>query len=294
MRALLIVFIVTIGIAGFGIFVRQIRLGRPWRPNGEILALGGVTNFFDTLGVGSFAPTMAWFRLRGLIADRAIPPTMYIGHGLPSIVQAVIFLILLGAHVDPWLLSGCVIAMFAGVVIGIRLVNRIPLRFVRGGIAIALVIAGCFYAATNLGALPANGHATSLSIGEVSIAVAGYFLMGILVNVGVGHYAPSLLMFGLMGLDPHLAFPIMAAAGVLGMSGFGLRYLADPKIDLRVVAGLAFGGIPAVLAAAFLVQSMPLSTLRWLVVVVVLYATIDLLRAAITQPEADLPEAYGT
>src|SRR4051812_37675941 len=70
------------------------------RPTLEGAALGAITNFFDTLGIGSFAPTMAWLKFRRLVPDRLIPCTMLVGHTLPSMAQAVIFLILLGVKVD--------------------------------------------------------------------------------------------------------------------------------------------------------------------------------------------------
>ncbi|MGH7009511.1 MAG: permease, partial [Caulobacteraceae bacterium] len=35
-------------------------------PRPETIALGAVTDFFDTLGIGSFAPTTAWIKLRRL------------------------------------------------------------------------------------------------------------------------------------------------------------------------------------------------------------------------------------
>lgn len=46
------------------------------RPRPEALALGAVVSFFDTLGIGSFAPTAAWFKFRRMVPDRLIPPTM--------------------------------------------------------------------------------------------------------------------------------------------------------------------------------------------------------------------------
>lgn len=294
MVVVLMALIAAVAVTGIAIFSRQVAVGRPWRPRPEALALGAVTNFFDTLGIGSFAPTMAWLRFRGLAADRAIPPTMFIGHGLPSILKALIFLALLGTAVNPWLLAGCVLAMFTGVTLGVRLVKRASLRVVRGGIAVALLIAGGFYAATNLGALPSGGTAATLPPVLMALALVGFLGMGVLINFGVGHYAPALVMFGLMGMDLRFAFPIMAAAGVLGMSAMALPYLADRTIDLRVVAGLAFGGVPAVLVAAFLVRSLPVVTLRWLVVAIVLHAAIILLHAALTGEEeppapVDLP-----
>src|SRR6476620_2744188 len=89
-------------------------LARNARPRPEAVALGAVTNFFDTLGIGSFAPTMAWFKFRRLVPDRLIPRTMLVGHTLPAVAQAIIFLVLLGVLVDPVLLIGCVLALLMG------------------------------------------------------------------------------------------------------------------------------------------------------------------------------------
>jgi uncharacterized membrane protein YfcA len=112
------------------------------------------------------------------------------------------------------------------------------------------------------------------------IAVAGHFIMGMLMSFGIGLYAPALILLSLLGLDPRLAFPIMASACAFLMPTTGFRYIHAERIDLRIVIGMALGGIPAVLVAAFLVKEMPIEPLRWAVVVVVLYAAALLLRAA--------------
>ena len=93
--------------------------------------------------------------------------------------------------------------------------------------------------------------------------------------------APTLVMLSLMGMDPRLCFPIMAAGASLMGAGASVRHIQIGQIDLRVVVGLAIGGIPAVLVAAFIVKSMPVELLRWLVIVVVLYAAAIMLRAAV-------------
>src|SRR4051812_6482909 len=54
-------------------------------PSGAAVSIGAGTNFFDTLGVGSFAPTASLFRLLGVVPDRLIPGTMNVGHALPSV-----------------------------------------------------------------------------------------------------------------------------------------------------------------------------------------------------------------
>ncbi|MFL6851641.1 MAG: hypothetical protein ACJ8EH_12405, partial [Sphingomicrobium sp.] len=79
-------------------------------PNVEALGVGAVVNFFDTLGIGSFAPTAAWLKFRKLVPDRLIPPTMVVGLTPPAMAESIVFLILLGVGVDPVLLIGCAVA----------------------------------------------------------------------------------------------------------------------------------------------------------------------------------------
>jgi len=255
-------------------------------PRFEAVALGAITNFFDTLGVGSFAPTMAWFKFRGLVPDRLIPSTMLVGHTLPAVAQAIIFLVLLGVLVDPALLFGCVLALLMGGLLGVSLVIRAKVWVVQLVVGIALIIAAIMYALTNLHLMPGGGTATGLPLPLMAIAIAANFLFGILLNFGIGNYAPTLVMLSLMGMDPRLSFPIMAAGAALTATGASLRYISIGAIDLRIATGIALGGIPAVLVAAFIVKSMSLELLRWLVVCVVLYAAVVMLRAAVNGSRA--------
>lgn len=250
------------------------------RPNSEAILLGAVTNFFDTLGIGSFAPTIAWMRFRRLTPDRLIPLTMLGGYILPAIVQALIFLALLGVKVDPLLLLACIVAMVIGAIVGVPVAARAPIRLVQGVVGLALLVAGFFYTLANLHLMPAGGSATTLPTHWAIVAVAVHFLLGALACFGVGSYAPTLAMLSLMGMDPRLAFPIMASAASFGGVAAAARSVRVVKLDYRIVLGLALGAIPAVLVAAFIVKEMPMTMLRWLVVVVVSYAGGTLLLSA--------------
>ena len=254
---------------------------------GEAVVLGAITNFFDTLGIGSFAPTMAWLKFRRLVPDRLIPSTMLVGHTLPTMTQGVIFLILLGVLVDPVLLVGCMIAVFLGGQVGAPLVARARVWIVQLAVGVALVIAAALYALTNLDLMPGGGEASSLPLVLLVVAIAANFVLGILLNFGIGNYAPTLVLLSLMGMDPRLCFPIMAAGGAVTMAGASIRHISLGDIDLRIVLGIAVGGIPAVLVAAFIVKEMPLEMLRWLVIVVVLYAAATMLRAAVAGRRSD-------
>src|SRR5262245_49738198 len=145
-------------------------------PNLEAVLLGAVTNFFDTLGIGSFAPTMAWFKFRHMVADRLIPCTMLVGHTPPSMAQAIIFLILLGVAVDPVLLVGCATALLAGALLGAPIAARARIWVVQAVVGVALVVAAILYSMTNLGLMPGGGTAASLPPLLTVIAIAGNFV----------------------------------------------------------------------------------------------------------------------
>jgi uncharacterized membrane protein YfcA len=281
--AMLIALLIPLGLAIllFGYYLVRAAIAQRVVPSFETIVVGAIVNFFDTLGIGSFAPTTAWLKFRGLVPDRLIPPTMLVGLTPPSMTEAIIFLILLGVLVDPALLVGCVIALLLGGLLGAPLVARARVWIVQLVVAIALVLAAAAYTMTNLHLFPGGGTAGSLPLNLTIAAIVANFIFGVLLNFGVGNFAPSLVMFSLMGMDPRLAFPIMAGGAAITGAGASMRHIKIGQIDLRIALGLAIGGIPAVLVAALIVKSMPLELLRWLVIVVVLYAATVMFRAAI-------------
>ena len=251
-------------------------------PNFEAVALGAVVSFLDTLAIGSFATTTAWFKLRRMVPDRLIPPTLLVGLTAGAMTEGIIFLQSeMGVRVDSVLLFGCAIAVLAGGLVGAPLVARARVWIVQLIVAIALLLAASAYVMTNLGLSPGGGTASGLPPMLTVIAILANFGFGILANFGVGNYAPTMLMFSLMGMDPRLCFPIMAAGGGFMGAGASMRHIAIGEVDLKVVMGLAIGGIPAVFAAVYVVTSMPTELLRWLVLVVVLYAAAVMGRAAL-------------
>jgi uncharacterized membrane protein YfcA len=250
-------------------------------PTLETIGLGAVVSFFDTLGIGCFAPTTAWLKFRRLVPDRLIPPTILVGLTIAAVVESIIFLYRLGVQVDPVLLIGCVLACLMGGLLGASLVHRTRVWIVQLVVSIGLFAAAIAYAMTNLHLFPGGGTASTLPLVLTIVAISANFVIGVLLNYGVGNYAPTLVMLSLMGMDPRLCFPIMAGAAALMGASAGIKHINTGKLDLRVVIGLTIGGIPAVLVAANLVVSMPLEVLRWLVLVVVLYAAAIMLRAAL-------------
>jgi len=279
---LLIALLVPLTLAILVLSVALIRVAVAQRavPDLEATGLGIVVNFLDTLGIGSFATTTAWFKFRKMVPDRLIPPTLLVGLTPPAMAESVIFLILLGVMVDPVLLFGCAISTLMGGLVGAPMVARARVWIVQTVVAIGLVLAASAYTMTNLHLFPGGGTASGLSLGLTILAIVACFGFGILLNFGVGNYAPTLVMLSLMGMDPRLCFPIMAAGASLMGAGAGVRHIQIGQINMRIVIGLTLGGIPAVFVAALIVKTMPLELLRWLVIVVVLYAATVMGRAA--------------
>ena len=286
--AMLLIIIVSlltaVGIAFITFLVRAAIAAGQLKLRVEPTIVGTIANFFDTLGIGSFAPTLPWMRFRRMVPDQRIPMTMLAGYTPPVFIQSIIFLILLGVSVDLVLLLASAFAIIAGAVIGAPIAARSPVRRVQLIVAAALLMAALFYSLSNLGLMPAGGDAAGLPLPLTIVAVAASFIFGVLHNFGVGNYAPTRAMLSLMGMNPRLAFPIMAFGAALAGAAASSRLVRLADLDLRIVISLAVGSVPGVLVAAFIVKEMPLTMLRWLVVAVVTYAAISLLLTALRKP----------
>lgn len=259
---------------------------RKTRP-GDVL-VGFVTNFFDTLGIGSFAPTTAIFKLSGRMPDEQIPGTLNAGHALPTLTQALIFIGVVS--VEPVTLIGMIVVAVLGAWLGAGVIARLPRRMIQLGMGLALLIAALIFIATNLGWLPGGGDALGLNGVSLLVALVASFILGALMTLGVGLYAPCLVLVSLLGMSPLAAFPIMMGSCAFLMPVGGVRFIRLRRYDFSAALGLAIGGIPAVLIAAFVVKSLPVVWLRWLVAAVVAYTAILMLYSARSRVAASVPE----
>jgi uncharacterized membrane protein YfcA len=241
-------------------------------------AIGFVTNFFDTLGVGSFAPTTSVFKLFRLVADEKIPGSLNSGHALPTVTQALIFIA--AVTVDPLTLVLMIAAAVLGAWFGAGVVSKLPRRVIQAGMGVALAAAAILFVLANLGLIPAGGEADALHGGMLVFAVVMNMFLGALMTLGVGLYAPCLILVSMLGMNPIAAFPIMMGSCAFLMPVAGLRFIKAARYDARAALGLAIGGIPGVLIAAYIVKQLPMVWLRWLVVAVALVAAVAMLNAA--------------
>lgn len=264
----------------------------PGWPTAEHHGIGLVTNFFDTLGIGSFAPTTSIFRLRRLVPDDLIPGTLNVGHAVPVAVQAFIYIVII--EVDPWTLVVLIAAAIAGAWFGAGVVAGLSRRRIQIGMGLALLAAAALMVMTQFGWFPRGGDTLGLTGTGLAIGLAGSAVAGALMTIGVGFYAPCMILVSLLGMNPKTAFPIMMGACAFLMPVAGMRFARRGRYSLRPALGLAVGGIPGVLLAAYIVRSLELATVRWLVVAVVLYTAVSMLGAATTPRERRLPDPSGS
>jgi uncharacterized membrane protein YfcA len=250
----------------------------PLAPEPRTLGISFIANFFDTLGIGSYATTTSMFRFWNVVRDEKIPGTLNVGYVLPTTVQAVIYITIV--EVEFVTMVAIIAAAAAGAWLGAGVVASLPRRQVQIGMGFALIGAATLMLFSLTGIGPAPGVALGVSGLKLGIAVVISAFLGALMMLGIGYYAPCLIMISLLGMNPTAAFPIMMGACAFLMPVGSLQFIRKQSYDLRAAIGLMIGGPLAVLIAAFIVKSLPLDYVRWGVVVVVIYTAIGMLTTA--------------
>jgi uncharacterized membrane protein YfcA len=264
--AMLVLYVVTLFRGGFV------------TPTPVQVAIGFVTAFFDTLGIGSFATTTAVYKLRAMVPVNLIPGTLNVGHVLSTIAQAFIYMQLV--PVEPVTLALMIAAAVAGAWLGAGVVVRWPRRKIQVGMGVALLGAAALMLMTALNLLPPQGNVQGLTGLRLGAGLAGNFVLGALMMLGIGLYAPCMILVYLLGMDQAAAFPIMMGSCAFLMPVSCVKFVKTGTYHVQAALGLALGGLPAALIAALIVKSLPLGAVRWLVVFVVIYTALNMLMTA--------------
>jgi len=272
-------------VAGFRRPAQASDVANPPAKAWALLLTGFVTNFFDTLGVGSYATTTSIFRQWRLVRDERIPGTLNVGHTLPTIVQAFIYTRLV--PVDSKTLIIMILAAVLGAWLGAGVVARWPRQRIQIGMGTVLFAFVIILISKQLGIAPAGGTLLGLSGTKLAAAATANFALGALMTIGIGLYAPCMIVISLSGMNPTTAFPIMMGSCAFLMPIASARFVREKCFDRRATLGLLVGGVPAVLIAAFIVKQLPLYTVQWLVVVIVIYTATNLLRTAYRERAAN-------
>lgn len=240
--------------------------------------IGFVVNFFDVLGIGAFAPQTALLKFTKQTEDRVIPGTMNVANTIPVLIQAIIFITVV--EVEPWTLLLMLISAMAGAILGAGIVSKLPEKKIQLTMGIALLITASFMLVGKMNWIQGGGTAIGLYDLKLVIAVSVNFILGALMTVGIGLYAPCMALVFALGLSPQVAFPIMMGSCAFLMPPASVKFIKEGAYNRKAAIAMAVPGIIAVLIAALIVKSLPLDTLRWVVMFVVVYTSGVMLSAA--------------
>lgn len=251
--------------------------GGSWVVSGLI---GFVTDFLDTLGIGCFAPTAMLLDLtKQLDHDRLLPGTLNVGHAIPVLVEAMIFITVV--DVAPLTLFALIAAATVGSFVGSRTVTKLPEKTVQFWMGWALIATAVLMALRQTGMinlLGAGNTATALTGGRLLIGVIGNFIFGALMTIGVGLYAPCMAMVYMLGLNPLVAFPIMmgSCAGLMPVAS--INFIKSGNYARKVSLAITVCGVFGVVIAAKFVTGLNLDILTWIIIVVIIYTGVTYIR----------------
>lgn len=241
-------------------------------------AVGFIANFFDTLGVGSFAIITSIVRFFKLTDDRTLPGTLNVSCTIPTAVEAIIFLTVI--KVDKLTLILMVMAAVLGAIIGADIVSKFNIRKVRIGMGLALIVVAIIMLSGLLHFMPVGGTAQGLTGIKLIIAIGCNFALGALMQLGVGLYAPCMALIYALGMNPLAAFPIMMCSCAFLMPAGSAEFVKKGSYDRKAAIAITLFGSAGVLVAGLFIKSLPLGIVKWLVLIIVMYTSIMLFGSA--------------
>lgn len=249
----------------------------------KVNIIGFVTNFFDALGIGSFATGAALLKIFKQSSDQLIPGTLNVGYCIPVILEAFLFMTVI--EVEPITLVAMLASATIGAYIGAGIVSKLSEKKIQTAMGIALLATAFLMFASKLGWMPSGGNAIGLSGGKLIVAVVANFILGALMTVGIGLYAPCMALVFFLGLSPEIAFPIMFGSCAFLMPVASMRFVKEGAYNRKASMGFTVIGSLGIVIAVYLVKSLPMETLTWIVMAVVLYTSISMLRSALNSKE---------
>jgi len=240
--------------------------------------IGFVVNFFDVLGIGAFAPQTALLKFTRQTEDRVLPGTLNVANTIPVLIQALIFIQIV--EVESVTLVSMLLAAMAGAVLGAGIVSRLAVKKIQITMGMALLVTAFFMLAGQMNWIQGGGEAIALTGWKLATAVSVNFLLGSLMTVGIGLYAPCMALVYALGMSPLVAFPIMMGSCAFLMPPASAKFIRAKAYNRKAAVAMAIPGAIAVLIAALVVKSLPLDALRWVVIAVIVYTAVVMFRSA--------------
>ena len=208
-----------------------------------------------------------------------MPGTLNVSNTIPVLIQALIFIQIV--EVESITLISMLLSAAAGAILGAGIVAKLPVRKIQLTMGFALLVTAFFMLSGQMSWIQGGGEAIGLTGGKLALAIGANFILGAFMTVGIGLYAPCMALVYALGMSPLVAFPIMMGSCAFLMPPASAKFIKEGAYNRKASVSMAIPGIIAVLIAAFLVKSLPLSTLRWVVIVVIVYTSLVMFKSAL-------------
>lgn len=233
-----------------------------------------IANFFDTLGIGSFAIATSAWKFTKSISDDLIPGTLNVVFAVPVVTEATIFIQRI--DMDPLTLVLMIVSSAIGATIGAKIMSKLDIMKIRLVLGIALIIVAIITICkiNAIGPFGIIGSARGLTGGMLVVGVVVNFFLGALMTAGIGLYAPCMALVLLLGMSADIAFPVMMGSCAYLMPSAGITFVKEGKYDRVAAIPMLILGVIGVLIAGFIVTSLPLTLLTYLVCVVMVICAL--------------------
>tara|TARA_B100001971_G_C18258830_1_gene584713 strand:+ start:1655 stop:2518 length:864 start_codon:yes stop_codon:yes gene_type:complete len=245
--------------------------------------IGFITNFFDTLGIGSFAPLTALLRGFKQIQDKLIPGTLNVSVTIPVMIEAFVFITII--EVEKTTLFYMVLAAIIGSSFGAGIVSNLSEKLIQRIMGIALIITAFLMLSGQMEWIKELGVGKAIGLTGIKliIAVLVNIALGAFQAAGIGMYAPSMALVYLLGMSPAVAFPLMMASSAFALPSASIRFIKEQAYNRKAAISITLSGIIGVLIAAFIVKSLDVYVLTWVVIIVIIYTGITLIKSGFKQ-----------
>ena len=249
--------------------------------------ISAIANFFDTLGIGSYAIATSAWKFNKSISDDLIPGTLNVAFGIPICVEATITMTRI--DVDPLTLVLMIASAIVGSIIGAKIISKMDIMKIRVvmGVALLIVAAITLCKINGVGPFGLIGTARGLTGALLVIGVIANFILGVLMTAGIGLYAPCMALVLLLGMSADVAFPIMMGSCAFLCPACGITFIKEGKYQRAMTIPMIITGSIGVLIAGFIVTSLPLTLLTYLVCVVMVICAILFFHDARKQSKSD-------
>lgn len=259
-----------------------------WEPDTSFVTAGLIgffVNFLDTLGIGSFAPSTFLYRSLKQVKDRIIPGTLNVANTIPTVLEALIFITVI--EVEPVTLLTMIGSATVGAWFGAGIISKLNTRAIQKTMGMSLFVVAFIMLAGKMQWFPIGGEDIGLTGGKLMLGIGGNFLLGVLMTAGIGLYAPCMALVYFLGMSPKVAFPIMMGSCAFLMPVASAKFIKEGAYNRKAALAISVLGSVGVLIAAYIVKSLPLETLKWLVMAVVLYTSLVMLKQGFSPEKAE-------